>query len=103
MIQDDWLNILRKNRVIAVIRASKMEQAWQMANAVAAGGIRIIEITWNTHQAEKLITLLRSKLPNCTITIISATTKISIIDHFPTKCIIRKYLIAVLAKWVFFK
>ena len=67
MIQDDWLNILRKNRVIAVIRASKMEQAWQMANAVAAGGIRIIEITWNTHQAEKLITLLRSKLPNCTI------------------------------------
>lgn len=67
MIQDDWLNILRKNRVIAVIRASKMEQAWQMANAVAAGGIRIIEITWNTHQAAKLITLLRSKLPNCTI------------------------------------
>ncbi|MCL2931322.1 MAG: bifunctional 4-hydroxy-2-oxoglutarate aldolase/2-dehydro-3-deoxy-phosphogluconate aldolase [Trichodesmium sp. MAG_R03] len=67
MTQNNWLNTLRKNRVIAVIRTSKMELARQMANAVAAGGIRIIEITWNTDQAAKLITLLRSELPNCTI------------------------------------
>ena len=67
MIQDNWLSTLRKNRIIAVIRTSKMELARQMANAVAAGGIRIIEITWNTDQAAKLITLLRSELPNCII------------------------------------
>ncbi|NEQ36323.1 MAG: bifunctional 4-hydroxy-2-oxoglutarate aldolase/2-dehydro-3-deoxy-phosphogluconate aldolase [Okeania sp. SIO3I5] len=67
MIQENWLETLRKNRVIAVIRTSKMELARQMAKAVAAGGIRIIEITWNTHQATELITLLRSELPTCTI------------------------------------
>ncbi len=67
MTQENWLNTLRKNRVIAVIRTSKMELARQMAKAVAAGGIRIIEITWNTHQAAELITLLRSELPTCTI------------------------------------
>ncbi len=67
MTQDNWLNTLQKNRVIAVIRTSKMELARQMAKAVAAGGIRIIEITWNTHQAAELITLLRSELPTCTI------------------------------------
>lgn len=67
MTQDNWLSTLRKNRIIAVIRTSKMELARQMANAVAAGGIRIIEITWNTDQAAKLITLLRSELPNCII------------------------------------
>ncbi len=67
MTQENWLKKLRKNRVIAVIRASKMEHAKQMAKAVAAGGIRIIEITWNSHQASELITLLRSELPTCTI------------------------------------
>ncbi len=67
MTQENWLKTLQKNRVIAVIRTSKMELARQMAKAVAAGGIRIIEITWNTHQAAELITLLRSELPTCTI------------------------------------
>ncbi|MGD1808738.1 bifunctional 4-hydroxy-2-oxoglutarate aldolase/2-dehydro-3-deoxy-phosphogluconate aldolase [Dapis sp. BLCC M126] len=67
MTQNNWLNTLQNNRIIAVIRTSKMELARQMAKAVAAGGIRIIEITWNTHQAAELITLLHSELPNCTI------------------------------------
>ncbi|MEB3339226.1 bifunctional 4-hydroxy-2-oxoglutarate aldolase/2-dehydro-3-deoxy-phosphogluconate aldolase [Okeania sp.] len=64
---DSWLKTLEKNPIIAVIRTSKMELAQQMAKAVAAGGIRIIEITWNTDRAIELITLLRSELPNCTI------------------------------------
>ncbi|MEM1167580.1 MAG: bifunctional 4-hydroxy-2-oxoglutarate aldolase/2-dehydro-3-deoxy-phosphogluconate aldolase [Cyanobacteria bacterium P01_H01_bin.35] len=67
MTQENWLKTLQKNPVIAVIRTSKMELARQMAKAVAAGGIRIIEITWNTNQAAELITLLRSELPTCTI------------------------------------
>ncbi|MGK7918394.1 MAG: bifunctional 4-hydroxy-2-oxoglutarate aldolase/2-dehydro-3-deoxy-phosphogluconate aldolase [Trichodesmium sp.] len=67
MTQENWLKTLKKNRIIAVIRAAKIETAKQMAKAVAAGGIRIIEITWNSHQAAELITLLRSELPTCTI------------------------------------
>jgi 2-dehydro-3-deoxyphosphogluconate aldolase/(4S)-4-hydroxy-2-oxoglutarate aldolase len=38
-----------------------------MALAVAAGGMRLIEITWNTQQAGELIAKLRSELPDCLI------------------------------------
>ena len=67
MNQESWLKILKKNRIIAVIRTSKIEVGREMAKAVAAGGIRIIEITWNSHKASELITLLRSELPTCII------------------------------------
>lgn len=67
MTQENWLKILQKNRAIAVIRATEIETGLQMAKAVAAGGIRIIEITWNSHKASELITLLCSELPQCLI------------------------------------
>lgn len=38
-----------------------------MAQAVAAGGLRLIEITWNSQRAPELISQLRSELPACTI------------------------------------
>lgn len=38
-----------------------------MAQAVAAGGIKLIEITWNTDAAADLIRHLRQALPACTI------------------------------------
>lgn len=38
-----------------------------MAQAVAAGGIRLIEITWNSDRPADLITQLRSDLPDCWI------------------------------------
>jgi 2-dehydro-3-deoxyphosphogluconate aldolase / (4S)-4-hydroxy-2-oxoglutarate aldolase len=38
-----------------------------MAHAVAAGGMRLIEITWNSAQAAVLIKTLRSELPDCTV------------------------------------
>ena len=38
-----------------------------MAKAVAEGGMRLIEITWNSDRAAELISQLRSELPNCTI------------------------------------
>jgi 2-dehydro-3-deoxyphosphogluconate aldolase / (4S)-4-hydroxy-2-oxoglutarate aldolase len=62
-----WLSQLRKNRAIAVIRASKMEVGEQMAMAVASGGMQLIEITWNSDRAAQLIAKLRIKLPNCII------------------------------------
>ncbi|MGB3509387.1 MAG: bifunctional 4-hydroxy-2-oxoglutarate aldolase/2-dehydro-3-deoxy-phosphogluconate aldolase [Microcoleaceae cyanobacterium] len=67
MTQENWLKTLQKNRAIAVIRATEIETGLQMAKAVAAGGIRIIEITWNSDKAAELITLLQSELPECTI------------------------------------
>jgi 2-dehydro-3-deoxyphosphogluconate aldolase/(4S)-4-hydroxy-2-oxoglutarate aldolase len=67
MSAPSWLSLLQQNRVIAVIRSSQIEIARQMALAVAAGGMRLIEITWNSDRAAELITQLRQELPDCTI------------------------------------
>jgi 2-dehydro-3-deoxyphosphogluconate aldolase / (4S)-4-hydroxy-2-oxoglutarate aldolase len=64
---NNWLLKLQSFRVIAVIRASQLEVARQMALAVANGGINLIEITWNSAEAGKLINKLRGELPNCMI------------------------------------
>ncbi len=64
---DNWLSILRKNRAFAVIRAPKLEMGRQMALAVAASGMRLIEITWNSDSSADLITKLRCELPDCII------------------------------------
>ncbi|MCL1469936.1 bifunctional 4-hydroxy-2-oxoglutarate aldolase/2-dehydro-3-deoxy-phosphogluconate aldolase [Argonema antarcticum] len=62
-----WLKLLQQQRSIAVIRAPQLELGRQMARAVAAGGMGLIEITWNSDRAPELIALLRSELPGCTI------------------------------------
>jgi 2-dehydro-3-deoxyphosphogluconate aldolase/(4S)-4-hydroxy-2-oxoglutarate aldolase len=67
MNHQSWLTQLKKHRAIAVIRSSEKELAWQMAKAVAAGGIQFIEITWNTHQAAELIAELRSEFSTFSI------------------------------------
>lgn len=67
MSTQDWLSQLYKQRAIAVIRAPELELGLQMALAVASGGMRLIEITWNSDRPGKLITQLRDQLPECTI------------------------------------
>lgn len=62
-----WLRLLQRQRVIAVIRSSQLSIGRQMAIAVAAGGILLIEITWNSADAPELIRQLRRELPQCTI------------------------------------
>ncbi len=62
-----WLSLLSQHRSIAVIRASSLLLGLQMAQAVAQGGISVIEITWNSSQAPELISQLRSELPTCII------------------------------------
>jgi 2-dehydro-3-deoxyphosphogluconate aldolase / (4S)-4-hydroxy-2-oxoglutarate aldolase len=64
---NNWLLKLQTFRVIAVIRAPQLELGWQMALAVAKGGINLIEITWNSAEAGNLINKLRSELPDCLI------------------------------------
>ncbi len=63
----NWLSSLQKNKIIAVIRSSRKDLALQMAKAVANGGIKLIEITWNSDRPEEIISQLRTELPNCTI------------------------------------
>ncbi|MBD2581359.1 keto-deoxy-phosphogluconate aldolase, partial [Planktothricoides sp. FACHB-1261] len=61
MISENWLNKLRQHRAIAVIRAATLELGRHQAQAVAEGGLRIIEITWNTDGAAELIQQLRGE------------------------------------------
>ncbi|MFH7242110.1 MAG: bifunctional 4-hydroxy-2-oxoglutarate aldolase/2-dehydro-3-deoxy-phosphogluconate aldolase [Spirulina sp.] len=62
-----FLEILQQQRAIAVLRAPQLDLGLRMAEAVAAGGVRLIEITWNSDQPEKLVAHLRHALPHCWI------------------------------------
>ena len=62
-----WLKLLQQHRAIAVIRAPHLELGQKMAQSVAWGGMRLIEITWNSARAPELIEKLRAQLPECTI------------------------------------
>lgn len=53
--------------MFAVIRAPEMSLGLQMARAVAASGLELIEIAWNSDRAPALIQQLRAELPHCQI------------------------------------
>jgi 2-dehydro-3-deoxyphosphogluconate aldolase/(4S)-4-hydroxy-2-oxoglutarate aldolase len=67
MDNDSFLALLRQHRAIAVIRAPTVEVGLQLAHAAEAGGLRLIEITWNSANPEELVNQLRCQLPHCTI------------------------------------
>ncbi|NDJ17424.1 bifunctional 4-hydroxy-2-oxoglutarate aldolase/2-dehydro-3-deoxy-phosphogluconate aldolase [Myxacorys almedinensis] len=62
-----WLKLAEQHQAIAVIRAPQFLWGQQMATAVAAGGMKLIEITWDSDRAADLISQLRVELPGCTI------------------------------------
>ena len=66
-IFDSWLAILQREKAIAVIRSPQFDLGLAMAEAVAKGGIKLIEITWNSEQPQALIAELRVRLPHCLI------------------------------------
>jgi 2-dehydro-3-deoxyphosphogluconate aldolase / (4S)-4-hydroxy-2-oxoglutarate aldolase len=67
MFNQIWLSQLQKHRAIAVIRAPEFELGRKMASSIASGGMRLIEITWNSDRAGELIAELRLELPQCII------------------------------------
>ncbi|AFY72637.1 Entner-Doudoroff aldolase [Synechococcus sp. PCC 7502] len=62
-----WISLLQQYRIFAVIRAANVSTAYKMAIAAAYGGIRLLEITWNTESVELLIPQLVAELPHCQI------------------------------------
>ncbi len=62
-----WLALLKQHRSIAVIRALELAVGIEMANATAAGGMRLIEITWNSDRPHHLIQQIQNDLPDCVI------------------------------------
>jgi 2-dehydro-3-deoxyphosphogluconate aldolase / (4S)-4-hydroxy-2-oxoglutarate aldolase len=64
---DNWLQLVTQERIIAVIRSTELHIGRQMAHAVAAGGMKLIEITANSDRPWELIETLRAELPHCSI------------------------------------
>lgn len=75
--QANWLSLLQQQRVIAVIRAPQIDLGIEMAKAVAAGGMKLIEVTWNGCEPTKLLHLLHTELPGC---LIGAGTLLTLAD-----------------------
>ncbi|MEM8612164.1 MAG: bifunctional 4-hydroxy-2-oxoglutarate aldolase/2-dehydro-3-deoxy-phosphogluconate aldolase [Cyanobacteria bacterium P01_H01_bin.105] len=65
--QERWLHTLRIHKVIAVIRAETVESGLNMALAAAAGGIHLLEVTWNSYQPVALLQAIQQALPDCTV------------------------------------
>jgi 2-dehydro-3-deoxyphosphogluconate aldolase / (4S)-4-hydroxy-2-oxoglutarate aldolase len=66
-LMDGWLKLLRQHKAIAIIRCNDFNLAYNMAQAVAAAGMNLIEITWSSDRPAKLIAQLREELPHCII------------------------------------
>lgn len=65
--RQQWLSTVGHRRVIAVIRTADLAIGRQLAIAAALGGIRLIEIAWNSDQPSRLIAELQQELPDCDI------------------------------------
>lgn len=77
IMSESWLSLVHQQRAIAVIRAGQIETGIQMARAVAAAGMKLIEITWTSHNPAKLIHHLHTELPGC---LIGAGTLLTLAD-----------------------
>ncbi|WNZ25388.1 bifunctional 4-hydroxy-2-oxoglutarate aldolase/2-dehydro-3-deoxy-phosphogluconate aldolase [Leptolyngbya sp. NK1-12] len=62
-----WLPLVQSQKAIAVIRAADLAIGIAMAKAVAAGGMKLIEVTWNSAEPVKLLYALHAELPDCWI------------------------------------
>lgn len=67
MKDEAWLSLIKQQRAIAIIRASSLRIGVQMVKTAIAGGMTLIEISWNSDCAVELIAHLRSSFPNCVI------------------------------------
>ena len=62
-----WRALIEQEKAIAVIRSSDFAVGLACAEAVAKVGMRLIEVTWNSHRPEELVAELRIRFPHCAI------------------------------------
>lgn len=74
MQKADVLNKLEQSGIVAVIRGDNKEQAIKTVDAVIAGGITAIELTFTVPEADQVIATLTEKYKNDSNVIIGAGT-----------------------------
>ena len=67
MDRKDWFALLKNHRILAVIRAPDLASGMAMARSAQQGGLRLIEITWDSERPEELVSCLRQELTDCWI------------------------------------
>ncbi|MDX2228588.1 MAG: bifunctional 4-hydroxy-2-oxoglutarate aldolase/2-dehydro-3-deoxy-phosphogluconate aldolase [Leptolyngbyaceae cyanobacterium bins.349] len=67
MTIQSWLSTIRQSRVIGVIRTPRWDWGLPMAKAAIAGGVQLIEITWNSDRPGEVIQQLRQECPHAVI------------------------------------
>lgn len=55
MTKDEILNLIRQTGIIAILRARSADQLLDAADAIRAGGVRVVEVTLNTPSALTVI------------------------------------------------
>ncbi len=67
-VRESWLRLVERHRAIAIIRANSLAQGIAMASAAAAGGFRLLEVTWTNNASPGAMTKQLSQvLPHCII------------------------------------
>ena len=67
-LRRDWLALLVEHRAIAIVRAPSVTVGLAMAQAAAAGGFRLIEITWTNNAAPlEMMAAVQRSLPDCIV------------------------------------
>jgi 2-dehydro-3-deoxyphosphogluconate aldolase/(4S)-4-hydroxy-2-oxoglutarate aldolase len=66
-LRENWGQCLRDHRLIAVLRTDSPALAITLAELAAQAGVRLIEITWNSAQPQRVISHLRQSLPHCRV------------------------------------
>ncbi|MGK7907748.1 MAG: bifunctional 4-hydroxy-2-oxoglutarate aldolase/2-dehydro-3-deoxy-phosphogluconate aldolase [Synechococcus sp.] len=63
----EWLQHIKRDRIIAVIRTGSQETSFRLVEAAIAAGLRQIEITSTSAGFTRTIAQLRARYPTCTI------------------------------------
>ncbi len=62
--RSEILEALKKHKIIAIVRGTDSSKALKVARALYKGGVRLIEVTFNTESADMMIETIRKEMGN---------------------------------------
>jgi len=70
----DFLIQAKLHKFIGVVRSAQFDLGLAMAQSLRDGGMRLIEITWNSDRPADMVSKLKFLLPDCTIGVGTVTS-----------------------------